>query len=1078
MAPQSVVAEHARPGPVGSWCGPADGAVRVSVLGPLRVWRDNREVDAGPRQQAYLLALVLAQHGRPISKVRLIELLWGDDVPRSAVNTVHKYIGALRRVMEPCMSPRAESSFLRRRGDSYLWVASSDVLDLAVFRSHVAAAQLGLRAGDRCRALAEYTAALSLWRGVAGDGFVHGPLAVSLFADVNGEFVDACVAASELALSPGQAARLLPALRLAAAIEPLNEPIHAAWIGLLAGADRQADALNVYHSIRTRLATELGVDPGSALDSAYQRVLHQSGRPPAVVVTSKPAEPQGPRGQREAFVGRSRELAVLKATLDRAGRGHGGSVFVEGEPGVGKSRLLEEFSRSAAGRGACVVRGRCWDQQGAPALWPWVEIVGGLVDELPDADRGGWVSGRLAALFDLSGAAPALTVRVTGNNRFTLAEGIEALVHEVSSRQPVVVIIDDLQWADRPTLEVLAHLASRCAAGVLLVGAFRDSAPPPGVGLTGVLGAASSAGGHRRVRLDRFTAPEVAEFVGREYGAEMADRHAGGIFARTAGNAFFVQELARLLAQSLSGADACAGDVPSTVRDVIRHRMAGLTGDESRLLHIASIMGRSGSLRLLAAAADLEIGACLELLESAQDLGLVELRPGSLHSFGFVHDIVRESIEATLSPRCAARVHLQVADAIESAPADVEAGPELAAYHLWRAGVLADPGRTATAMVRAARRHVSRFALAEADEQLQAAIGIARTEGLPEVELTAISQLLAIVGMRSLYADVQTGLMERAEDLARGLGREIEATRFLFLRWSNYQQGLQLGQAGPLARRLLVAGEASSDMVARAYGLSAWATHQWNLGHFADAFDRMSRSEEILRHHAGPEAGRSDNPVHDDLLLLITGLFAEITALRGDLDGSRAMLGRMEAARRDSYAVTVWASMSTRIAVLAGDPEWARQAADGGIAADPQFSSRLLGTYLRLAGYWAQVRLGERGVDAVEAAEQLISANLVHPLRSGAPLWHGVLAEMQLIVGRVDQAAHSIDRAEHLGQVTGQRTAESLVTLVRAQTMRAAGEPDPVVRAVADAAVRVARRQGTPLLEQRAATFLSTLDGP
>ncbi|NTY58155.1 AfsR/SARP family transcriptional regulator [Mycolicibacterium sphagni] len=125
----------------------SSSALRLQILGPLRIWRDGVELDAGPRQQAYLLALLLARAGRPTSTDELVSLIWGENAPASALNVVHKYVGTLRRLLEPALPPRGSGSHLLRRGNGYLFTADPDTLDLLDFRHHAAAAQAALAEG-------------------------------------------------------------------------------------------------------------------------------------------------------------------------------------------------------------------------------------------------------------------------------------------------------------------------------------------------------------------------------------------------------------------------------------------------------------------------------------------------------------------------------------------------------------------------------------------------------------------------------------------------------------------------------------------------------------------------------------------------------------------------------------------------------------------------------------------------------------------------------------------------------------------------------------------------------------------
>ena len=219
--------------------------------------------------------------------------------------------------------------------------------------------------------------------------------------------------------------------------------------------------------------------------------------------------------------------------------------------------------------------------------------------------------------------------------------------------------------------------------------------------------------------------------------------------------------------------------------------------------------------------------------------------------------------------------------------------------------------------------------------------------GLAELELTALSQLTAVVGMRSMYGASALDLLERAEHLALGLGRELEATGFLYSRWAAYAQGIELNRSGPLARRLLEQGYASSDPIVRAYGLQAWGIHQWDVGNIGDAFRYLSQSERTLLANL---ARHDEDPVRRDLKLLMTGMLAETTALHGDVDAAGTLLDALEATAGDNpYRITVWASMAARIASIVGDPASAARAAELGIAVDPGILLRLP-RYLSAAG--------------------------------------------------------------------------------------------------------------------------------
>jgi hypothetical protein len=337
-------------------------------------------------------------------------------------------------------------------------------------------------------------------------------------------------------------------------------------------------------------------------------------------------------------------------------------------------------------------------------------------------------------------------------------------------------------------------------------------------------------------------------------------------------------------------------------------------------------------------------------------------------------------------------------------------------------------------------------------------------------KIGSLSQLIAVVGMRSMYGTASVSLLERAEQVAQRLGRDREAAGFLFSRWTAHGQALDLDRSSPLARRLEELGRTSEDPVIRCYGRAAAGIHEWCRGNIGESFRRLSvLSPDVLSDHDDDEC----DPVRDGVQLMAAGMFAEIAGYHGQTARARAVLGTLaKAAGDDPYAVTVATSFEARTASVVGDPEWALRAAERGIAADPHFSFASLGTYLRLARCWALATTGQGPAVAADEAERLIRINLVSPARTCVSTWYALLGEMRIAAGSLDKAAAALDSAEDYLERYGQRSAEALVILVRAQLEHVAGDDRGAVR-LADQARTVALRQGAHLFVQRADRFLA-----
>jgi DNA-binding SARP family transcriptional activator len=595
------------------------GSVKVQILGPLRVWRDRTELSPGPRQQAQLLAVLAARAGRPVSTSELIDMVWDVDVPTSAMNTVHKYVGSLRRLLEPDLPVRAAGAYLHRHGPGYLFVGGGEVVDVAAFRATLAAARAHLGGPDARpqEALSAYLEAVELWEGRAGGGLLTAPLATPIFIQLDEEFFGACTEAAELARGSGCPEAMVSPLRLAARMAPLNETVHASLVSTLVASGHRAEAVAVFQTVRTQLAEELGIEPGPALRAAR----HEIAAAPAGTVASRESSAPSAQTMRGGLVGRRGVIAALRAVVEPAYDGGSGLAVVEGEQGTGKTRILEELAREAEAHGARPVWCPCRLDRRTRPLWPWAQAVRSLQEtnsaSLPSLEMGG-------AWFDMF-------------------EQVADLIDRAAARQPLLVLVDDVHWADRPSLELLRHVITRLPVNVALVCAVRDKAPTPTRDVVRLLASASQLAHHRRIELAPLTSVEVAELVLSDTGVRLDEPALEQMCARTGGRPLLVRELARVV----TGAQAQDG-LPRTVQDLVRDRTGDLEARTVMLLQLAAhLSGRvEGPVdtAYLGRLARLDHQSCLDHLDRLESLGLLE--HVSPRSVDFPVGLFRESVAA------------------------------------------------------------------------------------------------------------------------------------------------------------------------------------------------------------------------------------------------------------------------------------------------------------------------------------------------------------------------------------------------------------------------------------------------
>ncbi|MGV9809405.1 BTAD domain-containing putative transcriptional regulator [Micromonospora chersina] len=341
------------------------GPLSFAVLGPVRAWRGRSEIELGTRQQRLILALLLARAGGAVSVAELVDLLWPSDPPPSAVNVVHRHVGMLRRRFEPGLPARAVGSVLIRDGAAYRLRTDGESLDLLRFRGLVDRAGGG--SGEPAVEL--YREALALWRNrCASDLRADGP-AHPEFVAVDGERYAAVRAATDAALRAGHVHAVLPAIRLAAEHEPLDEALRARLLLALAADGRRAEALAAYAGVERRLADELGIRPGADLRAARDSLLDhdaggsRSGRGagPAVLGSggapadfrpdlSQPAGTEPPAqlpAEHPYFAGRRAVVAAAAELV--AGDRTPTALVIDGMPGVGKTTLAVHLAHRLAG---------------------------------------------------------------------------------------------------------------------------------------------------------------------------------------------------------------------------------------------------------------------------------------------------------------------------------------------------------------------------------------------------------------------------------------------------------------------------------------------------------------------------------------------------------------------------------------------------------------------------------------------------------------------------------------------------------------------------------------------------------
>ncbi|MFI2707866.1 BTAD domain-containing putative transcriptional regulator, partial [Nocardioides sp. CER28] len=684
---------------------------------------DGAPVDLGtPKQRALIAALALSR-GRAVSVDGIVDLLWGETPPGGVSATLQAYVSQLRRVLEPHRERRAPATVLVTVAPGYALRVAPGGLDVTRFESTVVEVHAALQGldltGPPALTAAELTAAvtrldgaLSLWRGEPYADLGDAAAAVAERARLEELRLVALEDRAVARLALGQHATVAAELEALTAAHPLRERLWALRALALTRSGRQAEALDALRQVRELLDEELGLEPSADLRRLQTAVLRQDptlewvapspGQAAAEVAVPEPRTGSVEESAGSAagsveptavapwpLCGRDAELSALVDLLERSRSGRASYAVLTGEPGIGKSRLAAELAARARAEGARVLRGRCSQDDGAPPLWPWRAVLDGLGAELPEPDG------------EDIGAA------------FRAWERICADVLAAADQGPVVLVVDDLHWADPSTLRVLRLLVDTApvATPLLVVATWRSHPAPEGL-LADV--AEALARQHAlRFELTGLGAAAVGELFTAVSERAIGEDNAAELRGRTEGNPFFLVEYARLAASRR--ADTLPERPPTAVAEVLSRRIERLPRDTVSALRFAALIGRRFDVPTLATATGHDEDAVLDVVEPALVAGLV--REDGIDRFAFGHALVRDTLRSNVAASRLARAHAAVARALDGQP---ERETEVARH--WLAAGPGAADRAWPAAVAAARAARRLHAYDEAADLLRAAL--------------------------------------------------------------------------------------------------------------------------------------------------------------------------------------------------------------------------------------------------------------------------------------------------------------------------------------------------------------------
>ncbi|MFC9249835.1 BTAD domain-containing putative transcriptional regulator [Amycolatopsis thailandensis] len=507
--------------------------LKVQVLGSLRVWLDGEEIDLGPARQRAVFATLATRAGdQPVTRSELIQAVWGSAAPPSANGSVHTYISGLRRILEPDRTRWSTDGLLLSDTAGYRLRLGPDALDATQFDQLSEAARAYWQDGDATRTVETLDNALALWSGGVLSG-VPGPYAEALRGSLAEQRILAVELRASALLRLGSHEDLIPELNALVREHPLREPLWCSLMTALHRSGRTTEALDAFRNVREILRRELGVVPGRELLEVHEQILTND---PLVAKSPSEAVENGLLSVLPGHVaraleerrtapgicwGRESEIELLRGFAEDVMAGRGRTVWIEGEPGIGKSTLLT-YALADVGAAGCHV---AWANASEfEARMPLHAILASL------------------------GLDPeTLGMEPTPNEADPVAaqaDQVAAHIDRLCATAPLVLVVDDLQWADEASVILWNWLsAATRQLPLLLIATSRQGHPREDLAQAR---RAAEARGLEVITLGPLATPAAEGLLGELAGARPGEE-LRSLITKAAGNPLYLREVTRVL---------------------------------------------------------------------------------------------------------------------------------------------------------------------------------------------------------------------------------------------------------------------------------------------------------------------------------------------------------------------------------------------------------------------------------------------------------------------------------------------------------------------------------------------------
>src|SRR5579875_239042 len=606
----------------------------IQLLGSFRVTVGDRVVDDRAwrlKRATQLVKLLALAPGHRLHRDQLIDQLWPDADGDWAAASFHQALHAARNALEPRRPARSANSLLSLQRQVLILAPETDCwIDSEAFVEAAA----GARASDD---VSDSLAALALYAGDLLPEDLYESWTAADREQLRQIYLSLLFTTAQRQAAAGLAADAIGTLQTLIGEDSLNEAAYVALMRLEARSGQRDRAARHYQQLREMLETELATEPSPEATELYRRIIAGEFTTPLIVpgpmapATTRPARPAAPapsapeslvdRARADGLIAREAELTSLPTAFDAMLAGKGQIVLLAGEPGIGKTRLAEVLADYAMSRGTTALWAYGHEAPDVPAFWFWAQLVRASLRERPideaRADLGveaGPIAQVVPELFQLLPDLPEPVTLDPAQARYRFFDSMTAYLEQLSRRTPLVLLLDDLQWADRASIALLEFMADLIAdQRILVLLTYRAAEAQGNQQLLQTIERLRRSRSAQRLDLSGFAPEETARFGELVGGRSLPAEVRASVYARTDGNPLFVRELVRLFVAGSgdtvesdlpSGPGRWGSTVPAGIREAVGMRLRLLADETRRLLSIAAVIGSTFALDVLTATAD------------------------------------------------------------------------------------------------------------------------------------------------------------------------------------------------------------------------------------------------------------------------------------------------------------------------------------------------------------------------------------------------------------------------------------------------------------------------------------------